>query len=147
MIASTTKLNSIGTELAAHAGVHALTDVTGNGLCGHLLEICRGSRLAATISWEALPVLPNALRFAQAGFNTGAVGRNWTSYGNFVTVPATLAPWQRNLLMDPQTSGGLLVSCDPAAAAEILAMFHARGYSHAAIIGSLAKGDPKVTVS
>lgn len=146
MLASTTKLNTIGAELAAHAGVHALTDVTGNGLCGHLLEICRGSRLAAEIAWEALPVLPNAKRYAEAGFNTGAAGRNWASYGDAVKAPATLAPWQRNLLMDPQTSGGLLVSCDPKIADEVLALFHARGYAYARAIGSLARGEPRVTV-
>lgn len=146
MIACTTKLNSIGTELAGQAGVHGLTDVTGNGLCGHLLELCRGSRLAAEIAWEALPLLPNAVRFAKQGFNTGATVRNWTSYDAYVSAPATLEPWQRNMLMDPQTSGGLLVSCAAHVAGDVLAMFHDRGYGHAAVIGSLREGDPKVTV-
>jgi len=147
MLASTIKLNAIGTELAAHDGVHAMTDVTGNGLCGHLLEICRGSHLGATIKWEALPLLPNAVRFAEQGFNTGAVARNWKSYESFVSAPGTLAPWQRNFLMDPQTSGGLLVSCDPAVASDILHMFHERGYRYAAVIGELAAGDSKVIVT
>jgi len=147
MIASTTKLNSIGAELAAHAGVHAMTDVTGNGLCGHLLEVCRGSRLGARIMWEALPLLPNAVRFAEQGFNTGAVARNWKSYEGSVSAPDSLAPWQRNFLMDPQTSGGLLVSCDPGVASDLLHMFHDRGYGHAAIIGELVAGDAKVVVS
>jgi selenide,water dikinase len=147
MIASAVKLNSIGIELAAHDGVHAMTDVTGNGLCGHLLEVCRGSRLAAQIRWDALPLLANAVRFAERGFATGASSRNWSSYERFVAAPASLAAWQHTLLMDPQTSGGLLVSCDPTAASDILHMFHERGYGHAAIIGSLSAGDPKVVVT
>jgi selenide,water dikinase len=147
MIASTTKLNSIGAELAALDAVHAMTDVTGNGLCGHLLEVCRGSRLAAKIAWDKLPLLPNAVRYAEQGFNTGAVSRNWKSYDGFVEVPTRLTDWQRNILMDPQTSGGLLVSCDPAAAGNILQMFHERGYGFAAEVGMLVAGDAKVTVT
>jgi selenide, water dikinase len=147
MIASTIKLNSIGAELAAHDGVHAMTDVTGNGLCGHVLEVCRGSRLGAEIAWDKLPLLPNAVRFAEQGFVTGASARNWTSYEGFIAAPARLAPWQRTMLMDPQTSGGLLVSCDPAAASDILHMFHERGYGYAAQIGRLVSGDAKVVVT
>jgi selenide,water dikinase len=146
MIASTTKLNTIGSELASVKGVHALTDVTGNGLCGHLMEVCRGSKLSAEIEWDALPILPNAKRYAEAGFNTGAAGRNWASYGDLVRIPDTLAPWQRNLLMDPQTSGGLLVSCDAAIAGDVLALFRERSYGYARVIGTLAKSDPHITV-
>lgn len=146
MIASTTKLNTIGAELAQMNGVRALTDVTGNGLCGHLMEVCRGSKLAAEIEWDALPILPNAKRYAEAGFNTGATGRNWASYGDVVNVPETLAPWQRNLLMDPQTSGGLLVSCDGAIVDDVLALFRERGYGYAREIGALRTGEPHITV-
>jgi len=146
MIESTTKLNTVGADLAAHEGVHAMTDVTGFGLCGHLLEVCRGSRLAAEIAWDALPLLPNAVRYAEAGFNTGAVGRNWKSYEGFVGGHEGLREWQRNFLMDPQTSGGLLVSCDPQAQGDVLAMFHDRGYTHATVVGKLTSGDPRVRV-
>ena len=79
LIATATKLNSIGFKLGGHDAVHAVTDVTGNGLCGHLLEMCRGSHLAAEVAWDALPLLPNAVRYARDDFHTGATGRNWKS--------------------------------------------------------------------
>jgi selenide,water dikinase len=137
MIASTTQLNAIGADLAAREAVHALTDVTGFGLLGHALEMARGSSLAACIDWRAVPVLPEALPFAQQGMATGASGRNWQSYGADVTLPAAMPEWQRNLLTDPQTSGGLLVACDPAVADALVAEMHAAGFEFAARVGSL----------
>jgi selenide,water dikinase len=137
MIASTTQLNAIGADLAAREAVHALTDVTGFGLLGHALEMARGSSLAACIDWRAVPVLPEALPFAQQGMATGASGRNWQSYGADVTLPAAMPEWQRNLLTDPQTSGGLLVACDPAVADALVAEMHAAGFAFAARVGSL----------
>jgi selenide,water dikinase len=110
MLASTTQLNAVGSQLAKLPGVHAMTDVTGFGLLGHLAEICRGSMLGARIVFESLPVIAAALPLAQQGFSTGAATRNWASYGNIVRLPPDLAPWQQALLCDPQTSGGLLVS-------------------------------------
>jgi selenide,water dikinase len=115
MIDSTTRLNTPGTELGTLEGVHAMTDVTGFGLLGHGLELARGSGLTARIQFSRLPVLPGAADLAQAGFVTGASGRNWTSYGNGVALFEGCADWQRAILTDPQTSGGLLVSCAPEA--------------------------------
>jgi len=146
MIAHTTRLNRVGTALGALAGVHALTDVTGFGLLGHLLEICRGSGLAADVDWPHLPLIASAVQHAQAGLATGASGRNWASYAAEVTLPADLAPWQRVLLTDPQTSGGLLTACAPEAVAEVLATFHAAGFAEAAVIGQLGAGQPGVRV-
>ena len=146
MIATTTKFNSIGVSLAERAEVHAMTDVTGFGLLGHLLEVCRGSGLAATLEVERLPILPTALKLAQAGVKTGAAGRNWASYGNDVTVPEDLADWRHALLCDPQTSGGLLVACAPAAADDILTLFKAQDYADAAVIGRLDEGAAGVKV-
>jgi selenide,water dikinase len=146
LIETTTRLNDIGAKLAAVDAVHAMTDVTGFGLLGHLLEVCRGSGLAARIPWAALPILERAQGLARQGFNTGAAGRNWRSYGEAVTLPADLAEWQHNLLCDPQTSGGLLVAVAAARAEEVLALFHARGYAEAAIIGELEAGNPAVRV-
>jgi len=151
MIATTTKLNSIGVTLGGREDVHALTDVTGFGLLGHLLEVCKGSGLRATIEAEALPVLPTALELAKAGVNTGAAGRNWASYGHDVTLPPEfgddLDDWRHALLCDPQTSGGLLVACDAATADEVLGLFHAQGYADAAVIGRLAEGDAGISVT
>ncbi len=146
MITTTTKLNSIGTALALRADVHAMTDVTGFGLLGHLLEVCRGSGLQATVEAHRLPILPTALTLAQAGVNTGAAGRNWASYGDEVSLPDDLADWRHALLCDPQTSGGLLVACAADSADEVLAQFHADGYADAAVIGHMAEGGAGVTV-
>ncbi len=137
MIASTTQLNTIGADLAARDSVHALTDVTGFGLLGHALEMARGSSLVACIDWPSVPVLPEALPFAEQGIATGASGRNWDSYGPDVTLPATMPEWQRNLLTDPQTSGGLLVACEASVADALVDEMRAAGFVFAARVGTL----------
>jgi selenide,water dikinase len=148
MKASTTQLNTVGARLAELPGVHAMTDVTGFGLLGHLAEVCRGSNVDADIDFACLPVLATALQLAQDGFNTGAAARNWASYGRQVVLPAEVAPWQKALLCDPQTSGGLLVSVGPECAAEVLAEFHAAGFGYARAIGELGqtRGSPTIHV-
>ena len=146
MVESTTKLNSIGADLADMAGVHAVTDVTGFGLVGHLLELCDGAGLTATLNWDELPILPSALEYAKQGYNTGAANRNWASFGKNITIPETMEQWQKNMLTDPQTSGGLMVSCPPERADEIITLFHAQGYSFAKQIGSMEAGAAHVTV-
>jgi selenide,water dikinase len=146
MVDSTTKLNAIGADLAEMPSVNALTDVTGFGLGGHLFELCDGAGLTATLDWDKLPILPLALGYAQKGYNTGAANRNWASFGDNVSVADDMEQWQRNLIMDPQTSGGLMVSCKPDDAAEIVALFHAQGFPHAAVIGEMKTGVPHVTV-
>lgn len=140
MIASTTKLNSIGADFAAMPEIHAMTDVTGFGLLGHLTEMCQGSSLAATLDLNAVPLLDCAVPFAKAGLNTGAGTRNRDAFGASVTLPADLPDWHRNLLFDPQTSGGLLVSVAADRADDVLAMFHAQSYASAAIIGQITDG-------
>ncbi len=146
MIESTTKLNSVGADLAEMDGVNGLTDVTGFGLAGHLFEMCEGAGLAATLDWDKLPLLPHALGYAKKGYNTGAANRNWASFRDHVTVPDDIEQWQRNILMDPQTSGGLLVSCPPARADAVVGLFHEQGYGFATVIGEMAAGAPHVTV-
>ncbi|MHB8535286.1 MAG: selenide, water dikinase SelD [Sulfuricaulis sp.] len=146
MLASTTQLNTVGHPLVEIPGVHAMTDVTGFGLLGHLVEICRGSNLGARIAFESLPILPAALPLVQQGYNTGAAPRNWASYGHDVRLPGDLTPWQQALLCDPQTSGGLLVSCAPQAVAGVLSLFRDEGFASAAVIGELRPGEPSITV-
>ena len=146
MIESTTRLNTPGLALAEMAGVHALTDVTGFGLLGHLLEVCRGSRLGAELQFDRIPVLAAADELAARGIVTGASDRNWESCRNAVTLPADAPDWHRKLLTDPQTSGGLLVACDAAVAPAVLALFEGEGFSHAAAIGRLVAGAPHVKV-
>lgn len=140
MIAATTQLNTPGVDLSDTAGVHALTDITGFGLLGHLLEISRASKLAARVELSRLPLLPGASELAQAGHITGASLRNWESYGAEVELGAGIADWQRALLTDPQTSGGLLVSCTPESRDAVLAIFSKHGFAAAAEIGQLHAG-------
>jgi len=147
MLESTTKLNTPGEALAEMSGVHALTDVTGFGLAGHLLEICRGSRLAAEVSFAELPVLEEALEWVKQGVATGASDRNWKGYGAEVSLPAGAPEWQRKLLTDPQTSGGLLVACAPEAEQAVLAEFSKRGFAQARRIGRLGTGAARLNFS
>lgn len=135
MIATTTKLNTPGPELAAMAGVHALTDVTGFGLAGHALELARGAKAQVVIDWGRVPLLAGVRELAAQGLVTGASGRNWAGYGADVELPAGFADVDQALLTDPQTSGGLLVSCDASAVAEVLAVFRSHGFDAAAEIG------------
>jgi selenide,water dikinase len=146
MVKWTTKLNTPGTRLAKLAGVHALTDVTGFGLAGHLLEIARGSKLAATVEFDRVPLVAEARAWAEKGVWTGASGRNWAGYGKDVALPAGFAEWKQKLLSDPQTSGGLLVSCDPAVADEVIAEFRRDGFADAARIGNMEAGAPRLHV-
>ncbi len=135
MVRHTTQLNRVGTALAALDGVHAMTDVTGFGLAGHALEVCRGSALDGEIELNALPLIESAQAFAREGIATGASARNWAGYGAQVDWPAAGADWQRALATDPQTSGGLLVSCAAGAVDQVLGLFRAQGFASAAVIG------------
>lgn len=146
MITVTTQLNRTGSALANMAGVHAMTDVTGFALLGHLLEICRGSQLQAQIELDRIPFIDTALQLAKDGYATGAAARNWASYGKQVTLETGIAEWQRKLLCDPQTSGGLLVSCAPESVEAVLAAFNADGFNNAAVIGGMQTGDEQVVV-
>lgn len=146
MIANTTKLNKPGKELSELAGVHALTDVTGFGLLGHLLELSRGAGLTARLDMAKIPLLPNVQRLAEDGIVTGASGRNWAGYGHDVVLADGITPAQQMLLTDPQTSGGLLVSCDAASVDDVLAIFARGGFADAAVIGEMESGAARVEV-
>jgi selenide,water dikinase len=146
LIASTTQLNSAGPELAALPGVRAMTDVTGFGLLGHALEMARGGALTVEIDAGAPAILPTAEALARAGVRTGASGRNWASYGASVQGVEGLEAWRRDLLCDPQTSGGLLVAVDADQADAALELFRARGFHAAAAVGRLRQGPAMVEV-
>jgi selenide,water dikinase len=136
LVDTTTRLNTPGMALAANDGVHAMTDVTGFGLLGHLLEVCRGSGAGASVRFDAVPLLADARRLAEAGHVTGGSTRNWQSYGDAVDL-GTHGAVERALLTDPQTSGGLLVSCSPDAVDAVLDAFAREGFAHAAVIGEI----------
>jgi len=137
MIATTTQLNTAGPDLAELPGVHALTDVTGFGLAGHALELARGARCDVRIDWPAVPLMSGVRALAAQGFVTGASGRNWAGYGADIELPADFAAEDQALLTDPQTSGGLLVSCLPSALDDVLAVFRRHGFAQAAVVGSI----------
>jgi selenide,water dikinase len=157
MVRWTTKLNTVGAQLAQISGVHAVTDVTGFGFAGHLLEICRGSQLMAEVEFARLPLIEEAVTHLKAGISTGASSRNWQSYGDAVSIitadPAIAVPpaptfeeWQQKMLTDPQTSGGLLVACSRDSVEAVLAAFHADGFDRAAIIGEMHAGPARLDV-
>jgi selenide,water dikinase len=146
MIASTTKLNKPGIALSNLPSVHAMTDVTGFGLLGHMLEMARGAGLTAKLEMAKIPLLPKVFELATNGCVTGASERNWAGYGHDVVLGKNITTVQKMLLTDPQTSGGLLVSCDPSCVDEVLALFAREGFMHAAVIGEMAAGTAKVEV-
>ena len=146
LIASTTKLNAVGKDLGQVEGVHALTDVTGFGLLGHALEMARGAGLSVRIDADTVPLLPGVETLARAGVRTGAAVRNWDSYGEAVRLPASLDAWRRDILCDPQTSGGLLIAVAPEAASVVLELALAAGFAASAMVGELCAGEPQIVV-
>jgi len=150
LIAATTQLNAVGAELAAIEGVHAVTDVTGFGLIGHALEMARGARLIAEIRADAPPLLPGVENLVRRGVRTGASGRNWESYADDVQELAPVASWRRDILTDPQTSGGLLIAVAHQAAGEVLALVRAHGFARASEVGrflELGAARPRVRLA
>jgi selenide,water dikinase len=149
MIANTTKLNTPGPDLSELEGVHALTDITGFGLAGHALELARGSKLQVQLNWAGVPLLPGVRGLAARGFVTGASERNWAGYGQDISLPKSFAAEDQALLTDPQTSGGLLVSCTPQSLDAVMAVFRRHGFEAAAVVGQMAvrpEGGPALVV-
>jgi selenide,water dikinase len=147
MIETTTKLNTPGPDLARLSGVHAMTDVTGFGLAGHAIEMARGAGCEVRLDWPRVPLLPGVCDLAAQGYVTGASGRNWASYGADASLSDALAPEDRALLSDPQTSGGLLVACAPDALPEVMATFNRHGFADAAVVGTVTDGAPRLVVA
>ena len=146
LVESATRLNAVGHELATIKEVRAMTDVTGFGLLGHCLEMCRGSGLRARIRFDALPLLNGVAELARIPYRTGAAGRNWASYGEEVALAPGTADWKRELMCDPQTSGGLLVAVAPDGAAEILELLRSAGFDRSAVIGEMRDGAPGIDI-
>jgi len=146
MVATMTKLNRVGAAVASNVNVHAMTDVTGFGLLGHALEMAQGSGATMMLEFGSLPFLQDAANLAQRGCVTGASNRNWASYGASVVLPPDCSDWRRDLLTDPQTSGGLLVACSPDRADELCKSIVAEGYPSARVIGRMVEGPAAVRV-
>jgi selenide, water dikinase len=118
------QLNKIGADLADVNGVKAMTDVTGFGLLGHLLEICEGSDLNAQLDFDAIPLIPQAKAYLAKGAIPGGTTRNFASYGHKV---GPMSEVQQQLLCDPQTSGGLLLAVEPAAILQVQDLLMSNG--------------------
>jgi len=146
LMGSTTQLNVLGAELSSLRGVSAVTDVTGFGLIGHALEMARGAGAAIEIEAEALAVLPGVEALLQAGVRTGASARNWASYGGAVRIETPLEDWRRDLLTDPQTSGGLLIAVAEPGAETALALARQQGFTASRIVGRVCAGPPEIRV-
>ncbi|MFI5010959.1 MAG: selenide, water dikinase SelD [Hyphomicrobiales bacterium] len=146
MIATTTLLNRAGSKLAKDPAVHAMTDVTGFGLFGHALEMARGSSLSLILHASDVPLLSQARTLVEQGCITGASGRNWASYADAVVFRADIPVWQKNLLTDPQTSGGLLIACARDEADAIVRALLDEGYPAAHVIGFAETGTPGLVV-
>lgn len=125
--------NDVGAALAYQAGVHALTDVTGFGLAGHLLEMCEGAGLSATLDLTNLPELAGVSAYVEAGCVPGGTHRNYDAYRQHLP---SMEARTRALLCDPQTSGGLLISAAPSAIKAVQSILQARGLPHH-VIGAL----------
>jgi selenide, water dikinase len=126
------RLNDIGLLLAQYDFVKAMTDVTGFGLLGHLSEMCEGSNLSAEIEYSKIPIIPQALEYLKKGAIPGGTTRNWDSYGHKIN---DLPEEFRNILADPQTSGGLLIAVENGKENEFAAIMKEHGY----IIASFGK--------
>ena len=144
---SATTLNTVGQALGETAGVNALTDVTGFGLFGHALEMAEGSGVNITLHAASVPLLPGAEALAREGIRTGASTRNWAAYGDRIEGAGGIEDWRRDLLTDPQTAGGLLISVTDAEAESVLSLVKARGFSRAAIIGRVSEGPGRISLA
>lgn len=137
MVCVTTQLNTPGPDLACIEGVHALTDVTGFGLAGHTLEMARAAGLSARLNMRQIPLLQGVRQWAEQGTVTGASGRNWAAYGAEVMLGAHISTVDRDLLTDPQTSGGLLIACAPDVVGKVMDTLASHGFGQAAEIGEM----------
>ncbi|MGX9462720.1 selenide, water dikinase SelD [Shewanella sp. A14] len=132
------QLNTIGTEIAKITGVNALTDVTGFGLAGHLIEVCQGAKLKANLALDNVPLLPKVADYLAQGCVPGGTHRNFDSYGEHLPL---LTDDQKAILCDPQTSGGLLVAVNAESEAELQSLLTAHNIA-AVCIGSMAEFSP-----
>lgn len=146
-IASMAALNRDASEVAREQGAHAVTDITGFGLLGHLSEMCRASEVAAELWYEALPLLPGAVELVRDGIVPGGTKRNLEHVVPWTAFAPELSDWQRLLVADAQTSGGLLLAVPPSALEATVASLKWRGVQAAAAIGRVKEqAGPLLTV-
>ena len=140
-------LNRDGAEVARAHGLRALTDVTGFGLLGHLSEMCRASGVSMELWYDRLPFLPEAEELARAGVVPGGTKRNLEFVGDWTAFDPGLEQWQRLLVADAQTSGGLVLAVPSGIVSDVVRDLEARGALAAAVIGgALEQGEPMLAV-
>lgn len=140
---SMTKLNSIGFELGKIEGVKAMTDVTGFGLLGHLVEMCEGSGLSAVVQFDKVPVFKEVHKYLSLGCIPGGTTRNWNSYGHHIVLKEEN---YKEILCDPQTSGGLLIAVEENSHLEVAHLLEKNGLVCVAIGEIIAKQDTLILV-
>ncbi len=139
MTESMLALNKRPSELMQELGVNACTDVTGFGLLGHALEMARASGIGAMIYTSDVPLLEEAEHFAAMGLVPGGTGTNRDFAACRVDIQGEVSPLLLDILYDPQTSGGLLISLPPTKAQRLVGMLHNEGWTAAAIIGEVVE--------
>ncbi|MBH43501.1 MAG: selenide, water dikinase SelD [Rickettsiales bacterium] len=144
LIENCIKLNDIGIELGKKKYISSITDVTGFGLLGHLKEVCMASNVSATIILKNLPKLKGVTKLINNSIYTAASTKNWKSYKNFVKNNNQLKKNERILLTDPQTSGGLLISCKNNKSKKVIELLKKNGYKSPKIIGFFSKSSPMI---
>jgi selenide,water dikinase len=137
-------LNDVGLELSEMEEITALTDVTGFGLMGHLLEVCEGSNVSATINYSKVPVFKEIHDYIDKKCIPGGTLRNWDSYGHKLTIENEK---QRHILCDPQTSGGLLIAVKKEAAQKVESILRSKGLYAEPIGEIIEKSDSLVYIN
>lgn len=141
-------LNKTASELMQETGVHACTDITGFGFLGHACQVAENSKVGIKINSDSIPIFREAIEFAKEGLCPGGLDRNREFYGRMVKFSESVPDYIRDILFDPQTSGGLLISLPAKAATELLPKLQKAGIVEATIIGEVvSKSVGKITVN
>jgi selenide,water dikinase len=135
--ASMTALNRTASQIMLEVGVNACKDITGFGLLGHACEMVEGTAVGMEIDAAAVPLFPEAKEYYEAGMVAGGLGRNRDFRKHMVDMNKSVPKYLKDILYDPQTSGGLLIAVPKARAARLLKKLHEQGVSAAAIIGKV----------
>lgn len=141
ILASMTTLNKLGAKLGEKNYVRAMTDVTGFGVLGHLSEMCEGSHLNAEIYFDKVPIISSLISYLEQGCIPGGTDRNWQSYGHKI---GAISDLQRQILCDPQTSGGLMIAVEENAVPEFEAWMKEEGYNLTSFGKLLPRKDEKM---
>jgi selenide, water dikinase len=136
LVKQLTTINKAGQALGKVKGVHAMTDVTGFGLAGHLTEMMEGSKLTAQLSYAKIPIIPQVRNYIAQKAIPGATARNWNASCNGIELAASIDEIEASLILpDPQTNGGLLIAVDPSALSEVQSILIEAGIQYTDPIG------------